>query len=92
MTPQRVACAATFAPQKPGWLRLDIVHPSQPKGDIMLQPTKDVLSGDEMFETMLFYSRRCDVCRAEPWQPRTAWRCMKELVRANAVVRRAGGR
>jgi hypothetical protein len=40
------------------WKRYDLVHPKERTGDVMLAPTKDELNGEEMFETMVWYSRR----------------------------------
>ncbi|GFH22686.1 calpain catalytic domain-containing protein [Haematococcus lacustris] len=42
----------------PVWKRYDLVHPKEGRGETLLGPTPDVLSPEEMFETMLFYSRR----------------------------------
>lgn len=40
------------------WKRYDMVHPKTKDGDVMLSPTSDELSGEDMYETMVFYSRR----------------------------------
>ena len=43
------------------WLRYDLVHPKKKGGEAMLSPSKDELSNEELFETMLFY-KRCVCC------------------------------
>ncbi|KAJ9516711.1 hypothetical protein QJQ45_027147 [Haematococcus lacustris] len=48
----------------PVWKRYDLVHPKDGRGETLLGPTPDVLSPEEMFETMLFYSRRRSVIAA----------------------------
>lgn len=46
------------------WKRYDMVHSKERKGAIMLQQTKDELSHNDMFSTVLFYSRKSSVIGA----------------------------
>uniref|UniRef100_A0A6S8JXE5 Calpain catalytic domain-containing protein n=1 Tax=Dunaliella tertiolecta TaxID=3047 RepID=A0A6S8JXE5_DUNTE len=46
------------------WLRYDLVHPKKKDEEAMLAPTKDELSSNELFETMIFYKRRKSVLAA----------------------------
>lgn len=40
------------------WRRYELVHGGGPKADTMITKTTDLLGGDEMFDTMLFYSKQ----------------------------------
>ncbi|GAX78084.1 hypothetical protein CEUSTIGMA_g5526.t1 [Chlamydomonas eustigma] len=51
-------------PQKPVWKRYDLVHPKEKNGKIMLQAAKDELNHDDMFETLVFYTRQRSVVGA----------------------------
>ncbi len=59
-----VSTSPSVPEQAPVWKRYDLVHPKDKNGQIMLQPSADQLSNDDMFETLVFYTRQRSVVGA----------------------------
>lgn len=51
-------------PEKKLWHRFDLVHVKGQRGKVLLQPTDDNLRNDEMFATVLFYTKKKSVVAA----------------------------